>query len=71
MSRIYIQEVSLAILVPYDVEPESYCADAANELLREQQLDFAVSSCLLDYRVGLCDEGRSWPEVYREGAAFE
>lgn len=45
---LYIATVELLL----DVDSESEAADAVNEILREQQNDFAMDSCLVDYAHG-------------------
>lgn len=60
----YIVTVKLLL----DVDSEAAAADAINEILREEQRDFAPESCLIDYQHGeSMDAGRSIPEDYEEG----
>lgn len=74
--KIVVLPVHLAIAVPADADAtdvSAFVADAANEILREHQREFAPASCLLDYEV--CIDQISLrsavdPDAYSEGDAF-
>ena len=63
--------IVLTVSLVLDVSTGAEAADAANEILREQQRSFAPGSCLIDYGVQfpayMIEED---PVTYTEGSAF-
>ena len=53
-----------------DVKSDAEAADAVNELLREEQRDFAPASCLIDYAQEPHFADYEPPAEYQEGEAF-
>jgi hypothetical protein len=63
--------IALTVTLILNVPTMAEACDAANEILREQQRDFAPGSCLLDYDVsgtGVVIAGSN--QHYSEGDAF-
>lgn len=69
--KVRLINVTLAIAVPEnEFYPTSFCVDAVNEILREEQRDWAPESVLLDYQIARYTPTNVDAENYKEGDAF-